>query len=269
VADGDPLSPPAQPDRLSAAAADGRGATELERRIGYAFTRPTLLRDSLTHSSAGGRARDRQSEVDNERLEFLGDRVLGLVIAELLFTEFAGEGEGDLTRRHAALVRRETLAKIAAGLDLGACLTMARGEDEAGGRSNPATLADTMEALIGAVFLDGGLEPARGLIERHWRPTIGAMIEPPMDAKTALQEWAQARALGLPRYETVTAEGPDHAPTFEMQVQLADLPPEQASGASKRVAERAAAARLLARLTQAPARGDQAGDQASDGTGDD
>jgi ribonuclease III len=174
--------------------------------------------------------------------------VLGLVIATLLLDRFAHDSEGALTRRHAALVRRETLAEIAAGLDLGAWLDLARSEEESG-RTKPAILADALEALIGAIYLDGGLAAAEAFIVRHWAERLGDVGAPPRDAKSALQEWAQGRGLALPVYEVVASEGPAHAPAFEVRVQLAERPPASAVAASKRAAEQAAAALLLARLS--------------------
>lgn len=232
----------------------GPSAGHLEQRIGHRFGDPSLLHECLIHGSATRRGRVRND--NNERLEFLGDRVLGLVIADLLFTVHPRESEGALSRRHAALVRRETLADVAAEIDLGSCLVLSRSEEEGGGRGNPTILADAMEALIGAVYRDGGLEAAGAVIRRFWRPRLALMEGPPQDVKTALQEWSQERALGLPRYEVLRTAGPDHSPTFEVRVSLADFPPEHASGSSKRVAERAAAGRLLARLTDRDDRDD-------------
>ncbi len=225
---------------LSAAAA------ALEARLGHRFADPALLREALTHSSAAERAGRRARS--NERLEFLGDRVLGLVIADLLIRRFPNEGEGGLTRRHAALVNGAMLAEVAAEIGLGDCLILARSEDDAGGRGKPATLADGLEALIGALFLDGGLAPAAALVERHLGPRLTAMRAPPRDPKTALQEWAQGRGLALPEYRVVEVAGPAHQPRFEVSVQVRGRPPASAVAGSKRAAERAAAARLLGAL---------------------
>jgi ribonuclease-3 len=211
--------------------------------MGYRFAGPGLLREALTHSSAAGRGR--RGARSNERLEFLGDRVLGLVIADLLIRRFAREGEGGLSRRHAALVRRETLAEIALEIGLGDYLVLARSEDETGGRSKPATLANGLEALIGALYLDGGLAPAAAFITRHFGPRLAAMRAPPRDPKTALQEWAQGRGLALPDYRVVEVAGPAHEPRFEISVQVGDLPAATAVAGSKRAAEQAAAEQLL------------------------
>jgi len=227
------------------------GATpaELEQTIGYRFADPALLREALTHSSAI--AHGRRGQRSNERLEFLGDRVLGLAVADLLMVRFPGESEGALTKRHAGLVCRETLAEIALELDLGRFLVLGRSEEEAGGRARPATLANGLEAVIGAVYLDGGLTPAERLIELRWGPRLAAMLTPPRDAKTALQEWAQGRGFALPDYRVVEVGGPAHAPRFEVLVSVAGLPPAKAVAGSKRAAEQAAAEQLLAALEPA------------------
>jgi ribonuclease III len=241
----DPLLAPAPSDRLSGAGPRRPG--ELEGRIGHRFAQPRLLRQALTHASVAGRGK--RATATNERLEFLGDRVLGLVIATLLLDRFTRDSEGALTRRHAALVRRETLAEIAAGLDLGAWLEVARSEEEVG-RSKPAILADALEALIGAIYLDGGLAAAQAFIVRHWAERLENAGAPPRDAKSALQEWAQGRGLALPVYEVVASEGPAHAPAFEVRARLADGPAASATAPSKRAAEQAAAALLLASLSE-------------------
>lgn len=219
----------------------------IEERLGHRFVNRQLLREALTHSSVSGR--QRRAKFNNERLEFLGDRVLGLLIADLLFTGYAHEGEGALSRRHAALARRETLAEIAAELEVGGWLVLARSEEEGGGRANPALLADGLEALIGALYLDGGLSVAETFVRRLWEMRLAAMGAPPRDAKTALQEWAQGHGLALPAYRVVRTEGPPHAPSFEVAVTVADLAPETGAGGSKRAAEQAAAERLLTRVT--------------------
>ncbi len=217
-------------DRLAAAAAI----------VEHAFARPALLAEALTHPSASGR------DHGYERLEFLGDRVLGLVVADMLLATFSDEDEGALALRFTSLVRRESLAAIADGIGLATVIEMTRGEAESGGRENPAILADALEAVIGALYLDGGLAIADGFVRRHLAPAMRAAEGPPKDAKTALQEWAQANGLALPRYVTVSTEGPAHSPTFEIEVRVEGQPPTTASGGSKRIAEQAAAAVLLA-----------------------
>jgi ribonuclease III len=234
--------------------------------LGYDFSAPSLLAEALTHPSAivpqrgrarrvkdphpslpRSRGRDRQGG-GYERLEFLGDRVLGLVVAELLWRRFPDEPEGLLTRRHTYLVRRETLARVAETIGLGPHLILSRAERAAGAAANPAILADACEAVIAAIYLDGGYEAAADFIRRLWEPLIGAMEAPPRDPKTMLQEWAQARGLGLPHYELVSASGPDHAPQFTVAASIAGGVPATASGPAKRIAEAGAAAALLERL---------------------
>ena len=221
------------------------GLRTLEERIGYGFARRARLATALVHRSAGGKRR-----ADNERLEFLGDRVLGLAVADLLYHRFAAEPEGGLSKRHAALVRRETLAEVAADWQLGPLLEMAPGERAAGGAANPATLADAVEAIIGAVYEDGGFEHARALVERFWAPRLAGLADAPRDAKTTLQEWSQARGLGLPSYREVAREGPSHDPRFVIEVTLTPHAPVSAAGRSKRAAEQEAAALMLARVAE-------------------
>ncbi len=230
---------PEDQDRLDALAA----------RLDHRFGRPRLLRQALTHASRLDRGRHGDSY---ERLEFLGDRVLSLVVAELLFHRFTDEREGDIARRHAALVKRETLAQVAAEVGLGDHLLLSAGEADAGGRDNPAILADVCEAVIAALYLDGGLAAARGFIERHWWPLIEAAPHPPLDPKTALQEWAQGRALPLPSYRETGREGPDHDPVFTIEVAVEGQPTSSGSGPSKRAAEQVAAAGLLRALGERP-----------------
>jgi len=216
---------------------------ELTEIMEYEFSDPELARVALTHRSAAGRG-----EPTYERLEFLGDRVLALVIADLLYEYYPHEEEGSLAKRLVALVRRETLAEVAVKLDLGPLIGLSKGEEDAGGRENPAILADVCEGLIGAIHRDGGLEPARQFIERHWHDLMTAEKTPPKDAKTSLQEWAQGKGFDLPDYRTVSRSGPDHAPQFTIEVRVGKFPPERGEGATKRMAEQAAAELLLTRL---------------------
>jgi ribonuclease III len=218
----------------------------VEDRLGYRFKDRRLLREALTHGSTIGPERRRRRT--NERLEFLGDRVVGLAVAELLICRYPREPEGALTPRLSALVSEPALAEIARGLGLGGWLELARSEEEAGGRERPAILADAFEALIGAAYLDGGWEDAAGIVRRVVEPRLETMVAPPRDAKSRLQEWTQSRGLGLPAYRVTASSGPAHAPTFEIAVSLADHATATATGTSKRAAEQAAAARLLARL---------------------
>ncbi len=222
--------------------------TDLAQRLGHVFARPELLREALTHPSAAVRRADGTSEYSYQRLEFLGDRVLGLVIADVLLQEFPNEAEGALALRHVDLVRRETLTDVGRRLGIGQFLRLAKGEAAAGGRDNPALQADACEAVIGALYLDGGLSAARAVIEEHWSPLLAATEQPPQDAKTALQEWAQARAMALPDYQEVARTGPPHEPMFTVEVCLEGQKSERGEGRSKRLAEQAAAERLLNRL---------------------
>ena len=232
---------------------EGNALDHLARRLGHSFACPELLREALTHPSVNPGDRG-SARFANQRLEFLGDRVLGLLVAEWLLVRFPDEPEGALARRHTALVRAEALAEVATAIDLGRHVTMAPGEADGGGRSNAATLANTCEAVIGAVFLDGGLEAARDLVRREWADAIERDEQPPQDPKTRLQEWAQGRGLPLPYYQIVSRSGPDHQPLFEVQVTVEGHDAMSASGASKRMAEREAASRLLAVVDAAQGR---------------
>lgn len=229
-------------------APDKAGTVEtLAAALGHRFERPELLAEALTHASAATRPA-RGGEFSNERLEFLGDRVLALVIAEMLFEIFGRETEGALARRLAALTRKEALAEVGAALDLGRHLQMSRSEAETGGRAHPGMLADACEAVIGALYLDGGLAAASRLIRRCWAPLIGADSHPPQDAKTALQEWAQARGLPLPAYRVLETQGPAHSPLFNVEVRVEGHAPGTGNGRSKRAAEQEAALALLKAL---------------------
>jgi len=216
--------------------------SDLEARLGYRFRNPDLAALALTHLSAqvaGGRS--------YQRLEFLGDRVLGVVVAERLYAAFPHASEGELSMRLAKLVRRETCAAIAAEWDVGPYVVLGLGEARGGGRKKIAILSDVCESLIGAVHVDGGFEAARDLILRAWGERLTADAEPARDAKTALQEWAQARALAAPRYEEVARSGPAHAPQFVIRVALPGYDAETGEASSKRAAEQAAAKAFLDR----------------------
>ena len=165
----------------------------------------------------------------------------------MLYERFPDEAEGALSQRFSALVRREALEGVARRLGLGRHLTLSRSESAAGGRDNAANLADACEAVIGALYIDGGLAAAEDFVRRHWEAAMSADPEPPRDAKTRLQEWSQSRALGLPVYRTLAASGPAHAPLFEVEATVAGLGRAVATGATKRAAEQGAAAILLAR----------------------
>ena len=220
--------------------------------IGYSFARPALLNEALTHPSAlpQGRGTGLPRSRGYERLEFLGDRVLGLIVADLLWRRFEKEPEGHLTRRQASLVRRETLARIARAIGLGPHLILSPAEAAAGANDNPAILADACEALIAAIYVDGGFPAAQSFVGRFWEPLIEEMSEPPRDPKTALQEWAQARGLGLPDYAVIETSGPEHALRFTVSASIAGNDPATATASSKQQAQAEAAARLLERVAE-------------------
>ena len=229
----------------------------LQERLGYTFTTPALLQEALTHRSAahqraGARKRHKAKGVgSNERLEFMGDRVLGLLMAEWLLERYPGEQEDALGSRLAHLVSRATLAVIAEQLGLPDVLAVAAHEARAGVQTTANVVSDALEAVLGAVFLDGGLDPARKIVRAFWKAVLDAQALPPKDPKTALQEWVLARALGLPAYETVGADGPSHAPLFVVRVTAGGQSEEGRAG-NKRAAESAAAAALLGRLDGSP-----------------
>ncbi len=230
---------------------DGIG---LEQDLGHRFRRPELLTQALTHPSVAQTPGERAATY--ERLEFLGDRVLGLVIARLLFETFPDEPEGDLAPRFTNLVRREGLARVAADIGLGEHVILSRGEEETGGKQNPGILADVLEAVLAALYLDGGLETADRFIRRHWNELMTEDAVPPKDSKTRLQEWAQGRGLPLPEYRETGRQGPPHAPLFTVQVSLPGQHPASATGPSKRAAEQKAAAALLEDMDETPPRGE-------------
>lgn len=212
-------------------------------RLGHTFKTPDLLIQAVTHASISSLTRP-----DNQRLEFLGDRVLGLVMAEALLADDMEAAEGILAPRFNALVRKETCAEMARDIDLGAVLKLGRSEQLSGGRRKEALLGDAMEAVIAAVYLDAGFEAARGVILRHWGKRIETVEADARDPKTALQEWAQARGQKPPAYVQVARTGPDHAPEFTIAARLADGQEAKATASSKRQAEQAAAKVLLARV---------------------
>ncbi|MDA0188170.1 MAG: ribonuclease III [Proteobacteria bacterium] len=221
-------------------------ARELEAfcdRLGHHFAQPELITRALTHSSLSYATRP-----DNQRLEFLGDRILGLVMAEAVLAQDNDASEGQLAPRFNALVRKETCAEVARELDLGAVLRLGKSETATGGRRKTALLGDAMEAVIAAVYLDGGFEAARAMVLRLWGARVAGVAEDARDAKTALQEWAQARGMPPPAYRELSREGPDHAPIFRVEARLADNQAAEAEGRVKRQAEQAAAKALLERL---------------------
>ncbi|KAA8608214.1 ribonuclease [Salipiger aestuarii] len=217
--------------------------TALEERLGHRFDTPDRLRRALTHSSMSSPGRE-----DNQRLEFLGDRVLGLVMAEALLGSDRHASEGLLAPRFNALVRKETCAEVAREIDLGAALKLGRSEMMSGGRRKMALLGDAMEAVIAAVYLDAGFDTAKAMILRLWGNRIAQVEEDARDPKTSLQEWAQARGMPPPAYVEVGRTGPDHAPVFTIEARLANGETAQATAGAKRKAEQHAAAALLAKL---------------------
>ena len=214
---------------------------QLEEALGHRFSDPALLREALTHAS-------RKSIASNERLEFLGDRVLGLIVAEALVERHPEESEGRLAPRLNALVSRKTCAVMAERIGIGDHIDMARSEAQSGGRRKPALLANAMEAVIAAIYLDAGLKAVRTVVLAHWAHLFDAQTAAPIDPKTALQEWAQGRGWPLPVYETVGRDGPDHAPRFTVRVTLRDGASAEAVAPSKRAGERESARVLLAHV---------------------
>jgi|BEDMetMinimDraft_2_1075160.scaffolds.fasta_scaffold01059_4 ribonuclease-3 len=215
-----------------------------QEKLGHHFARPVLLKEALTHRSAVHR---KKREVSNERLEFIGDRVLGLLIAEWLIERFPREQEGGLGRRLAYLVSRDVLAGIARTIGLAKVLQVSQQDARAGVLERASVLADALEAVIGALYLDAGVDTARRVVRTLFASSMEAQSSPPKDPKTTLQEWAQGRGLALPAYRLVHQEGPSHAPIFEIEVMVGDQS-ERGRAGSKQAAEQDAAANLLKRL---------------------
>ncbi|QQR40936.1 ribonuclease III [Devosia rhizoryzae] len=220
-----------------------KGYEKLQFRLGYRFADLDLLERALTHSSALAPAK--RIERSYQRLEFLGDRVLGLVVAEMLYRRFPKSNEGELSRTLNTLVRKETCAIVARQLGLGPEMILGESEARSGGAEKEAILGDITEAVIGAIFLDGGLEAARTFIETNFEDILHDGQANRADAKTTLQEWGQAKGLEPPNYILVERTGPDHAPEFTIAVELAGFPRVEAIGSSKRIAEHKAAERFL------------------------
>jgi ribonuclease-3 len=220
------------------------GVVMVEQLIKYTFIDKNLLNKALTHPSAAA-----SGGVHYERLEFLGDAVLDIVISEYLFNHYPDEQEGALAKRRSALVRGDMLCEVSEKLGLGAFLKLGKGEEASGGRENKANLANVFEAIIGAIYLDGGIDPAKEFLLKIFKPLAETMIEPPKDAKTSLQEWAQANKRGLPTYKVVKEDGPAHAPIFTIEAAINGADPEQGTGHSKREAEQVAAQKLMDKLS--------------------
>jgi len=219
--------------------------SEVEDRIGYHFADKALLKRALTHISALSGPQHRAGSY--QRLEFLGDHVLGLVVSAMLFRAFPDADEGELSRRLADLVRKETCADVGRAMDLGSAMRLGGSESHGGGRRRIAILADVCEALIGAVFVDGGYAAAVALIERFWHERMLKPARPLRDPKTILQEWVQGRGMPAPSYREIRRSGPDHDPEFCVAVDISGREPTEGVGRSKRAAEQAAASAMLMR----------------------
>ncbi len=218
---------------------------DLEAKLGHVFLDRALLERALTHMSAA--PLDAKRTGSYQRLEFLGDRVLGMCVAELLFRTYPAAEEGELSRRLADLVRKETCADMAMAWGIGPYLRVGDGEASSGARKNRAILADACESVVGAVFLDGGYDAARRLLDAALGARLRQTTKPQRDAKTALQEWAQGQGLPTPSYVEVGRSGPDHAPVFRVAAHVQGLPEGVGEGRSKRLAEQHAAENFLRR----------------------
>jgi ribonuclease-3 len=242
-------------DEPTAGDVSGEVFAPLEEAIGYRFKDRGLLEHALTHRS---RVHEDASGgvFDNESLEFLGDSILGFVVADLLFREFPHHNEGQKSKLRASIVSAASLARLGAKIDLGAFLILGRGEEKTGGRRKEALIADSYEALIAAIYLDGGIEPARAFIERQFRDLIaearrsGAEAAFTEDYKSALQEWLQSNDRGLPVYRLIAEIGPAHHRRFEVEVIVGGVPVSRAEGKSKKAAAQSAAKLALATMKQ-------------------
>ena len=217
---------------------------DLEKKLGYRFKNEALLERALMHASLRGAKKVRE---DNERLEFVGDRVLGLAIVEMLEAAYPAATEGELARHLNRLVRGETCANVGRALGLGDYLMLSESEAGSGGRLKGTILADAVEAVLGAIFLEAGFNKARDVVRRLWENEEVSFGHAAADPKSALQEWAQGQGLQLPNYVEVERTGPDHAPRFTAEVRIKGKAPARGEGASKRAAEQAAATALLER----------------------
>ena len=246
MAAGDPLQPllpghPLKPGDVDLAS--------LSDRLGHSFKRAELAVEALTHRGTLDKRPDLKAAFPhgNERLEFLGDRVLSLAMADLLLRRFPAEREGQLARRHAALVSARTLGEIANAIGLKEQRIAYKGAPAA----TPAILADMLEALLAAIFLDAGFEAAASVIERLWGERLGSQHPAPRPPKTQLQEWAQGRGLALPAYKQIGREGSEHEPVFLVEVKVGTMSPARGKGSTKREAESAAASLMLEQLSKA------------------
>ncbi len=223
----------------------------LERELGHAFRDPALLERALTHPSVGeGAARDPRGRpfLDNQRLEFLGDRVLGLLVADRLLRDYPEADEGEMSSRLHSLVDKAACARVAERIGVGPAMRLSPGEAKQGGRRREGVLGDAMEAILAAVWLDGGMDAARDVFGRIWAAELAAPAKPSLaNPKSALQEWALGQGKPLPTYRIVERTGSDHAPTFTVEASVAGYPPLTARGRSRQDAEKAAATALLQR----------------------
>jgi ribonuclease-3 len=220
---------------------------DIEESLEYIFDNKKLLEEALAHPSIT-RINEDDSFFNYERLEFLGDSVLGLIIAELLIKKYKNEKEGALAKRQSGLIKGEAVANIARELNLGKYIKMTAGEESMGGRNNDSNLENSLEAIIGAIYLDGGLEPSRKFIVNHWANLVDDMKEPPKDPKTSLQELLQSRKLPIPEYIVVDASGPSHYPVFTIRLEVAGYESVCASGKSKKKAEKKVAKMMLEQI---------------------
>ena len=218
----------------------------VEAIIEYTFNNKKLLEEALTHPSKTRLTK--QKMFNYQRLEFLGDSVLGLVITEMLYHAFPNESEGSLAKRLAGLVRSETIAIVGKKLGIEPYIIMASSEEQSGGRANASNIEDVCEALIGAIYVDGGLEPAKAFIVEHWHDLLKRQALPPKDAKTALQELVQGQGKPLPEYVVIASSGPSHAPEFTIELRVLGAEPQSATGNSKRAAEQKVAQVMLEKL---------------------
>ena len=224
---------------------------DFEARIGHRFADPSLLVRALTHMSF--QTADRARGGSYQRLEFLGDRVLGLVMSAMLLDAFPDAEEGELSRRLAGLVRKETCAEVGAEWDVSGHIRIGDNEAQSGGHAKPAIMGDVCEAIIGAVYLDGGYEAAQRVVEPAWRSRMLRPSRPLRDPKTALQEWAQGLGRPAPSYREIKRQGPAHAPQFTVAVDLEGFTSASGSGTSKRAAEQTAAQDFMVREGLLPA----------------
>lgn len=217
--------------------------SELYKKIDYKFKDEKLLKEALTHPSAN-------EGLNYERLEFLGDSVLTLVISDILIQKFQNESEGDLAKRRAAVINGRILSEIATKLKLPEYIVLSSSEEHSGGRKNTKILENTLEALIGALYIDSGLDFVSSFIKQYWTPIIEKHASPPVDDKTYLQEWAQSQGYRLPEYKILSKEGPDHNPNFVVEVEVQNLPIFKGKGNSKKDAEKSAASNIVKYIKQ-------------------